>query len=243
MSDYIILIIKIILAILLAILFGNGSVVMFNRIPVHMFETIGEDDNKTLPDELREMGDGTRQRITSTPWKYVFTAYFGIVGIFLALHFSLQYEIAVLFVLVIALEIAISDWKYKVVPDMLNVLLAISAVGFVSFQEEWWSPFIGVAAGIFIVMFVYFTGKIIYKRSVIGGADLKFFAAIGLIAGGTGTLILFVITQLFLSLHAIYLLVSKRIQKGSTLPMLPYAFVALTVYFLFLWDIIPLIAA
>ncbi len=242
MNEYIVLMAKIGTALLLAILFGNGSVVMFNHIPVRMFEFPNEKGEKVLPEELREMGDGTRQRIPSTPWKYIFTAYFGIVGIFLAIHFSLPYEIAVLFVLVIALEIAIADWKYKIVPDMLNLLLAISALGFIGFQEHWWSPFIGAAAGVFMVMVINFTGKIIYKHDVIGGADLKFFVAIGLTAGGTGTLVLFVITQVLLSLHAIYLLATKRVEKGCNLPMLPYAFVVLTVYFLFLWDIIPLIA-
>lgn len=241
MSYYVLMIVKAVVAILLAILFGNGSVVAFNRMPVRWFEDEDEKENKILPEELRDMGDGSRQRLHSTPWKFVFTGYFGVVGVFLALHFSLQYEVAALCALVITLLMAICDGKYRLVPDFLSILLAISAIGFISFQDPWWSPLVGVLAGSLVVLIFNGIGKLVYKKDIIGGADLKFFAAVGLIAGGTGTIVLFVLTNLLVCLHAIFLLATGRIRKGSYLPMLPYAFVALTIYFLFLWDILPVL--
>ena len=241
MNTYIILGIKIFTAIVLAVIFGNGSVVMFNRIPTHWFEEIGEDGQKSLPPELQDLGDGTRQRLPSTPWKYVFTGYFGIIGIFLALRFSLQYEIAVLFVLAIVLEMAICDGKYRIVPDTFSILLAVSALGFVGFQERWWEPVAGAVTGGFLVLIVYFFGKIIYRKEIIGGADLKFFAALGLIAGSGGIVILFLGTQLLMGVHALTLALRKRLEKNHTLPLIPYGFAALTVYFLFLWDVISFI--
>lgn len=60
MNTYILLGIKIFTAIVLAVIFGNGSVVMFNRIPTHWFEEIGEDGQKSLPPELQDLGDGTQ---------------------------------------------------------------------------------------------------------------------------------------------------------------------------------------
>ena len=226
MNTYILLGIKIFTAIVLAVIFGNGSVVMFNRIPTHWFEEIGEEGQQRLP---------------STPWKYVFTGYFGIVGIFLALRFSLQYEIAVLFVLAIVLEMAICDGKYRIVPDTFSILLAVSALGFVGFQERWWEPIAGAVTGGFLVLIVYFFGKIIYRKEIIGGADLKFFAALGLIAGSGGIVILFLGTQLLMGVHALILALRKRLEKNHTLPLIPYGFAALTVYFLFLWDVISFI--
>ena len=221
MNTYILLGIKIFTAIVLAVIFGNGSVVMFNRIPTHWFEEIGEDGQKSLPPELQDLGDGTRQRLPSTPWKYVFTGYFGIVGIFLALRFSLQYEIAVLFVLAIVLEMAICDGKYRIVPDTFSILLAVSALGFVGFQERWWEPIAGAVTGGFLVLIVYFFGKII--------------------AGSGGIVILFLGTQLLMGVHALTLALRKRLEKNHTLPLIPYGFAALTVYFLFLWDVISFI--
>ncbi len=241
MSYYVLMIVKVVVAILLAILFGNGSVVAFNRMPARWFEDEDENGNKILPEEIRNQGDGSRQRLTSTPWKFVFTGFFGVVGVFLALYFSLQYEIAVLCALVIVLMMAICDAKYRLIPDFLSILLAISAIGFISFQDPWWSPLAGVLAGGWMVILFYFIGKLIYHREIIGGADLKFFAAIGLIVGPIGAIVLFVITNLLICVHAIFLMTTGQLRKGSYLPMLPYAFVALTGYFLFLWDFLPLL--
>jgi len=126
MDYYVLFGIKLAVAAVLAVVLGNGAVVLFNRVPVKWFEDDGE-----IPAELRDMGDGGRQRITSTPWKYAFVTLFGLAGLYLAYREALQYEVSVLIMLFIALEIAIADAKYRIVPDQLNVLLAVSALGFI----------------------------------------------------------------------------------------------------------------
>ena len=141
----------------------------------------------------------------------------------------------------VVLEMAICDGKYRIVPDTFSILLAVSALGFVGFQERWWEPIAGTVTGGFLVLIVYFFGKIIYRKEIIGGADLKFFAALGLIAGSGGIVILFSGTQLLMGVHALTLALRKRLEKNHTLPLIPYGFTALTVYFLFLWDVISFI--
>src|SRR3712207_8840817 len=35
------------------------------------------------------------------------------------------------------MEMAICDIKYRIVPDQLNILLAVSALGFIPFMDSW----------------------------------------------------------------------------------------------------------
>lgn len=221
-----IMVIKIAIAAALAVILGNGSVVAFNHMPAAWFS----DDGK-IPEDANN-----RQRLTSTPWKYVFVAYFGVVGIYLALNRSIQFEMAVIVMLFVVLEMAVSDAKYHVVPDQLSILLAISAIGFVGFNDVWWEPLVGAGVGIILVLAVWGLGRLIYKSDSIGGADLKFFAAMGLIAGRAGILVIFILTTIITAAHVAFLIATKRAKLKDKRPMIPYALIAVTVYFLFLWN-------
>ena len=44
-------------------------------------------------------------------------------------------------------------------------------------------------------------------------------------------MILFLGTQLLMGVHALTLALRKRLEKNHTLPLIPYGFAALTVYF------------
>ena len=224
--------IKIAVAIIMAVFLGNGAVVLFNRVPVHWFEDEGE-----LPPGLNEMGDGSRQRITSTPWKYVFVALLGICGVYLAWSNSLQYEITALIILFIALEIAIADMKYHVVPDQFNILLAMSAVGFIGYYEEWYEQLLGAVFGLAILLIVYLLGKAVTKSDAIGGADVKYFAAMGLATGRSGVIFIFLLTNLLIALHAFILLFTDKDALKEPKPMLAYAMAAAVVYFVFFYNV------
>lgn len=226
---YIELIIKTALAVALAILFGNGVVVMFNRIPVRWFEEDG-----TIPEELMDAGDGARQRLTSTPWKYVFTGLFLVVGIFIAVNNSIQFETASLCVLAIVLMMAICDARYMIVPDQFQLLLAVSAIGYVGFYEAWWEQIAGAGIGLALNLAIYTLGRLIYRKDTIGGADIKFFACIGLIAGRAGVVWIFVVTVFCQGMHAVYLVLTRQAKPGEARAMLPYAFVGVLVYFVFI---------
>ena len=86
---------RIVIAIILAVIFGSGSVVAFNHIQPKWFEDYDENDpareipgtpRKVLPPALVEADNAGRQRLPSTPWKYAFTGYFGICGVYLAVR-------------------------------------------------------------------------------------------------------------------------------------------------------------
>lgn len=245
---------------MLAVLFGNGSVVAFNRIKASWFEDWPDEDggapegtgpdasgqhrglsagagNKVLPPALLEADAMGRQRLPSTPWKYAFTGYFAITGLYLAIRGgSLFYELAVLCVLFIVLEMAIADQLYQVVPDQFSIMLAISAAAFVDYHEQWWEPAAGAALGFGISMAILLLGMLLFRSGSLGGADIKFFTCMGLITGRTGIVIIFILTTL---MFAVYSAVRIAIGRGSIKdrnPMLPSACAAVTVYFLFLFS-------
>ena len=237
------LIARIVTAAVLAILFGNGSVVAFNRIKPQWFEDWDETapkdaPRKILPIKLAEADADGRQRLPSSPWKYAFTGYFALTGLYLAVRGSgLLFEISVLCVLFIVLEMAISDQLYRVVPDEFSIMLAIAATAFVEYHEKWWEPAAGAALGFGISAAVLLLGMLLFKTGSIGGADIKFFTCMGLITGRTGIVLIYILTTLLFAVHSAVLIATKKSTIKDRNPMLPAACAAVTVYFLFLWNI------
>ena len=241
------LIARIITAAVLAVIFGNGSVVLFNRVPARWFEDWDDDDiragrfdedRKVLPKKLLEADSMGRQRLPSTPWKYAFTGYFAICGLYMAIRGGgLAFEIAALCVLFIALLMAISDQLYKVVPDQFSIMLAISALAFVDFHDKWWEPAAGAALGLGISLAILLLGNLLFGAGSIGGADIKFFTCMGLVTGRTGIAIIFILTTLLFAAYSAILIACRRGSIKDRNAMLPSACAATTVYFLFLWNI------
>lgn len=233
---YIFMIIKAVVSVVAALLLGNGIVVWFNNMPVRWFQEEGE----SLPPALINDTESERQRLASTPWKLVFTVFFGAGGVFMAVRESAQFMIAGMIVIFIVSMMAICDAKYRVVPDQLNVLLAVSAVGFVSFNEKLLEPLYGALIGLALGLATYGLGRIIYRKTVIGGADLKFYISIGLVTGVYGVLAIFIMISAFALIHIVYLSITKKFDADEQRPMLVYALPAVTLYVLVLWDYLPL---
>lgn len=234
---YVFMIIKSVISVIIALLLGNGAVVWFNNMPVRWFQEEGEN----LPSSLIADIEGERQRLPSTPWKLVFTVFFGACGVFLSIRESTQLMIAGMLLIFIVTMMAICDAKYRIIPDQLNVLLAVSAVGFVSFNEKLLEPLYGALIGLSLGLATYGLGRIIYHKTVIGGGDLKFYISIGLVTGGHGVVAIFILISLFALIHIVYLSFTKRFDADEHRPMLVYALPAVTLYVLVLWDYLPLV--
>lgn len=228
------IVIRIVIATAAAIIFGNGSVVAFNHFPQKWFWDYEDDETgsekRIIPPALLETDEAGRQRLPSTPWKWIFSGMFLIAGFYLAMTTGIQYEIASLCVLAVVLEMAISDQLYKIVPDQLQLLLAVLAVGFVSFNENWWEPLAGAGVGLLLGLSVLGLGLLIFRTGSIGGADIKFFTVIGLIVGRRGVLIIYVATTLLFAIESCFRIVTKRGSIKDHLAMMPAAFIAVLLY-------------
>lgn len=237
------LILRIGIALLFAVVLGNGSVVAFNRMPARWFEDYPEDaaldydGPKVLPEKLVEADAMGRQRLPSTPWKYAFVSYFAICGIYLAVRGgSIEYEIAVLCTLFIVLEMAISDQLYKVVPDQFGWALIFAAIAFTQYYDKWWEQPAGALVGLGISLAILIIGNLLFKTGSIGGADIKFFTCMGLITGRSGVVIIFILTTIFFAIYSVIKIAGRRGTIKDKNAMLPAGLVAVTVYFLFIWN-------
>lgn len=234
---YVFMIIKSVISVIIALLLGNGAVVWFNNMPVRWFQ----EEGGILPPSLIADIESERQRLASTPWKLVFTVFFGASGVFLSIRESSQFMIAGMLLIFIVTMMAICDAKYRIIPDQLNVLLAVSAVGFVSFNEKLIDPLYGALIGMLLGLATYGLGRIIYHKTVIGGADIKFYISIGLVTGMHGVIAIFILISVFALIHIIYLSITKKFDADEHRPMLVYALPAVTLYVLVLWDYLPLV--
>ena len=234
---YVFMIIKSVISVIIALLLGNGAVVWFNNMPVRWFQ----EEGGILPPSLIADIESERQRLASTPWKLVFTVFFGASGLFLSIRESSQFMIAGMLLIFIVTMMAICDAKYRIIPDQLNVLLAVSAVGFVSFNEKLLEPIYGALIGVLLGLATYGLGRIIYHKTVIGGADIKFYISIGLVTGMHGVIAIFILISVFALIHIIYLSITKKFDADEHRPMLVYALPAVTLYVLVLWDYLPLV--
>ncbi len=240
------LIIRIMVAAVLAVILGNGSVVAFNNIKPEWFADYPDDtsddkekaEKKVLPPKLIEADSAGRQRLPSTPWKYAFVGYFGIVGIYLAVRGgSMQYELYVMCVLFVLLEMAISDHLYMIVPDQFSIAIALMSIAFAGYHDKWWEPLAGAGIGLALSLSILGLGLLIYKTGSIGGADIKFFTCMGLIVGRGGIVIIFILTTILFAIQsAIKISMKKGTIKDSS-AMLPAGCAACTIYFLFLWNV------
>ena len=138
--------------------------------------------------------------------------------------------------LFIVLEMAISDQLYRIVPDEFSIMLAISAAAFVEYHDKWWEPAAGAALGLGISLTVLLLGMLLFKTGSIGGADIKFFTCMGLVTGRTGIAIIFVLTTLLFAVYSAVIIATKKGSLNDRNPMLPSACAAVTIYFLFLWN-------
>ncbi len=253
-SPEVILIIKIVIAIALAVFLGNGSVVAFNRVSASWFldyddsareegascEQDGADapPRKVLPPKLVQADEAGRQRLPSTPWKYIFTVYFLLAGIYLATR-EVRFDLGlgIIFILSVVLLMAIADGLYQVVPDQFSYTLAILSVVFLTHHEKWWESLAGAGLGLGISLFILGIGLLIFKTGSIGGADIKFFTCMGLAAGRSGIVIIYVLTTLIFAAWSAIRIAGRRGSIKESLPMLPAALIATTIYYLFIWNV------
>ena len=222
------LIIKCLSAILLGIVQGSGAVYFFNKIPPKWFCDYGEEPTP-------EMMDRYTQRVKSHPWKYVFTMAFIILNIKLVTddwQFAIPGTIALWFLL----ELALGDIKFQIVPDQLLILLAITGLGFMQYHSSWKEALIGAAIGLGLMLIIAGIGSMIYKRTTLGGGDIKLYTVLGFITGPMGIIFIFITSTLISAAHFIYLIAGKKVKKNDYRPMVPYIALGAAAYIVFFWD-------
>ena len=225
-----------VIAIVLGIVLGSSAVYTFNHIPARWLTDYGEEPSK-------ELLDTTTQRVKSVPYKYIFTGLFIAAGIYQGVR-DPYIALPFLAALWLLLLMSMADIKYMIVPDQLIMLLVLTGLGFlpqkiaIYHRHAFYDSLLGAAAGLAIMLIVALFSRAIYKKWVLGGADIKLFAAIGFLTGLYGVLIIFVISTLLSGINLAVMLIMGRTHLKETRPMVPYIAIAFAVYFLFIKDMI-----
>ena len=216
-------------AILTGILAGSGAVYFFNRMPGAWLCDYGEEPSE-------ELLHPTCQRIKSTPWKYVFSGFFIIIGIKLGMENPL-FAVPAIAAIWLLLEMAIADVKYMIVPDQLIMLLVVCGLGFIphhalGVMDCLWGAVIGFG----VMLVIALVGRLMYKKPAVGGADVKLFAALGLCCGTDGILVIFVLTTFISAAHFVWLMARRGAKLSDERAMVPYIALSATLYLVILHE-------
>lgn len=227
MNPYINVIIICIVFGIIGILLGNAAVYIFNRIPGKWLVDYGKE-----PDE--ELLHPSEQRVKSTPWKFVFTGFFVIIGVKMGLN-DPNYAFAASIAIWLLLEMSIADIKYMIVPDQFILLLLVCGIGLIPNMEgSLKSSIAGAVAGLIVLGLMAVIGKLIYKQTAVGGADIKLFTVLGLLTGIYGVAFIFAASTFLSAGHFAYLLMRKKAKRTDRRPMVPYIAAAAAFYMVFL---------
>ncbi len=215
----------------IGVILGNGAVWVFNRIPGKWLVDYGKE-----PDE--ELLHPTCQRVKSTPWKYVFTGFFIVVGIKMGLD-NPFYAFAAVFATWILLEMSIADIKYMIVPDQFVLLLLICGLGIIpQLDGGVKDSLIGAAIGLALTASVALAGRLVYRKCAVGGADIKLFTTLGLLTGVEGIIFIFVVSTFASAGHFAWLLFRRKAKRTDERPMVPYIAAAAVLYMVIFREIL-----
>jgi prepilin signal peptidase PulO-like enzyme (type II secretory pathway) len=216
------ILIKIAVSIAAGALAGISAVYVFNRIPAGWLCDYGQEPEHGM----------WGVRIESRPWAAVFVLVF-IASSLKLLEQGYLYAVPGLAALWLLLLIGIADGKYRIIPDQLATLLAVTAFGFIPFHGMWQSHLYGALAGGGSILLMGLVGRLLFRKETMGFGDVKLFAAAGLLLGLKGTVIVLILT-VFSSAFAFGAgLITGKLKPGDEEPLGPFIAASAALYILF----------
>lgn len=128
------------------------------------------------------------------------------------------------------LTISVIDYRYRIIPDELSLSLlviglAISGINpFLQSSGRWGYVESGCAmlAGGLFMLGLAWIGEKVFKKEALGGGDIKLVAAFGALLGWRGLFGSLFLGSLSGGVLGLALLLSKKKQRGETLPFGPF---------------------
>lgn len=204
---------------------GSAAIYVFNRMPAKWLCDYGQDPGKEM----------WGVRIRKKPWAAVFILVFAASALKL-LEQGILYTIPGIIALWLLLLIAIADWKYMIIPDQFVIALVVTAIGFIPFHAGWQSQLTGALAGGGCLLLMGIVGRLLFHKEAMGFGDVKLFAAIGLLLGLKGVVIVLILT-VFSSAFVFGIgLMIKRLKAGDAKPFGPFIAASSALYILFTFE-------
>jgi leader peptidase (prepilin peptidase)/N-methyltransferase len=141
--------------------------------------------------------------------------------------FSFSYESVLFFFLVnILIRVSVIDWISFEIPFFYSLILFSAGVIFSFFNfflgtellERFFNSLLGAVVGGGILFVFALSGKMLYKKEVMGGGDIKLMAAIGTFIGWENVLFTIFTAAVLSSLTGLVLIIVKKVKMQSYLP-------------------------
>ena len=148
--------------------------------------------------------------------------------------FGISYEFfAILIIAGLVFIIFISDFKYMIILDspliVAGILILILRAYFNGFQDMGFSLFAGVIL-FFVMLFIGFLGKKMFKREALGGGDIKLAGIIGIVLGLKLGLVAIILSSL---LALPYAAGAMMLNRDSEVPFGPFLIASMAIVFIF----------
>ena len=143
----------------------------------------------------------------------------------LRLQFNKGYDIYFIMLTLIlftALMIAVSDFKYTIIPDQFTVALGVLGIlisvydivrGYNILHVSWWSPLDGAGIGAAVMILIDMLGMLIYRREGMGFGDVKLFFAVGILTGFPGTIYTLLISVMTAAVAFMVVILAAKIRR------------------------------
>lgn len=204
------------------VLAGFFAVYTFNRIPAKWLC-----DYDQTPD--REMWG---VRIKNRPWTVVLILVFAAASLKLLAQ-GVLFAIPGMITLWLLLLIGIADRKYRIIPDQFVLALAVTAFGYIPFHHSYLSQLFGALVGGGSILLIGVIGTLLFRKEAMGFGDVKLFAAIGLLLGLKGVVVVLILT-IFSSAFVFGIgLITGKLKIGEEQPLGPFISSSAAIYLLF----------
>ncbi|ACC97798.1 Type II secretion system subunit [Elusimicrobium minutum Pei191] len=149
-------------------------------------------------------------------------------------------------VLVVVYSLIISsviDIKIMIIPDRFSIGLIVWGLAFFwcnpnfsgTTLQMFGQSLLGAAVGFGGLLAVALLGYALFRKEAMGGGDIKLMGGVGALLGWQGVITTLVIACLIGLVYSIFLMVTKRADKGSAIPFGPFlSFGALVNLFYFI---------
>lgn len=140
----------------------------------------------------------------------------------------------------ILLAIIFIDFEHQIIPDSLNIAIAVlgviatvysifdpivtNALG--SFQTVWWEHLVGGLGGGLIFAAIFYIYLLIRKKEGLGGGDVKFIAAVGLLIGYKLTLLCIGFSAIFACIYLLVMKIAGKLEADKPFAFGPFLSVA-----------------
>ncbi len=196
---------------------GCGAVYIMNHIPASWLCEYGEEPTGVLA----QPGE---QRLSGTPWKLVFSAFFTAVGIYLVTlgGHGMTFALPLLVCTWLLFVIAIADGKFMVIPDQFVVFLMLMSVAFMPFGARLSDMLKGAGVGAGLMLVVALIGWMISGRQSLGFGDVKLMLAIGLNTGLYGAVAVMAVASIVSGIWFAVGILRHKHTKNDMKPLGPF---------------------